>query len=212
MTRKSNVLSTKLIKLDSRYVDYRRFVGLTRDLHKSNEYEVHWSGYASKRIHGVRIVIKVDPSIEIVEVIPVDARIIVVDLIVRGCSLKVINCYAPTEESTVSSKTSFYRTLNKQFKSVKKKQKVICLGDFNATTSAAWSNTSLREGSIIDDLIVNDNGERFHEFFGSNKLSVLNIWFTHKKCRRITYGIRQTEKPKRCTISFSVQVGFVIML
>ena len=209
MTRKSNVLSTKLIKLDSRYVDYRRFVGLTRDLHKSNEYEVHWSGYASKRIHGVRIVIKVDPSIEIVEVIPVDARIIVVDLIVRGCSLKVINCY---EESTASSKTSFYRTLNKQFKSVKKKQKVICLGDFNATTSAAWSNTSLREGSIIDDLIVNDNGERFHEFFGSNKLSVLNIWFTHKKCRRITYGIRQTEKPKRCTISFSVQVGFVIML
>jgi len=156
---------------------------------KSNagiKYEVHWSGHTNKRTHGVGIVIKVDSSIEIVEIIPVDARIIVVDAIVRGCSLKIINCYAPTEDSTESSKNLFYRSLNKQLKSVKKKQKIICLGDFNATTSAAWY-TSLREGSVVDDLIINNNGERFHEFFDSNKLSVLNTWFTHKKCRRITW-------------------------
>ena len=157
---------------------------------KSNsgkKYEVHWSGHNNKRTHGVGIVIKVDTSIEIVEIIPVDARIIVADAIVRGCSLKIINCYAPTEESTESSKNLFYRTLNKQVKSVKKNQKLICIGDFNASTSAVWSNTSLREGSIINDLIVNNNGERFHEFFELNKLSVLNTWFTHKRCRRITW-------------------------
>lgn len=43
---------------------------------KSNadiKYEVHWSGHTNKRTHGVGIVIKIDSSIEIVEVIPVDA-------------------------------------------------------------------------------------------------------------------------------------------
>eukprot|EP00111_Clytia_hemisphaerica_P017270 TCONS_00051124-protein len=152
-----------------------------------SKYEVYWSGYVSKRTHGVGIVIKIDPSIEIIEITPINARIITADVIVRGCSLKIINCYAPTEDSTESSKIVFYRQLNKQLKLVKKKQKVICIGDFNATTSACWSNTSLREGSVIDELTVNDNGLRFHGFFNTNKLSVLNTWFTHKKCRRITW-------------------------
>ena len=60
---------------------------------KSNsgtKYEVHWSVHTNKRTHGVGIVIKVDTSIEIIEVIPVNERIIVVDAIVRGCSLKII--------------------------------------------------------------------------------------------------------------------------
>ena len=152
-----------------------------------SEYEVHWSGHTHKRKHGVGIVIKVDPSVEIIEVTPIDARIITADVIIRGCSVKIVNCYAPTEDSTESAKNLFYRSLNKQLQSVKKKQKVICIGDFNATTSAALSNTSLREGKIIDDLIVNDNGQRFHELFNSHKLSVLNTWFTHKICRRVTW-------------------------
>ena len=98
-----------------------------------------------------------------------------------------MNCYAPTEDSTESAKNTFYRSLNKQINIVKKNQKIICIGDFNASTSAAWTNSSLREGSVINDLIVNNNGERFHEFFNHNQLSVLNTWFTHKRCRRVTW-------------------------
>ena len=40
---------------------------------------------------------------------------------------------------------------------------------------------------VIEDLVVNSNGARFHELFNANCLSVLNIWFTHKQCRRITW-------------------------
>ena len=40
---------------------------------------------------------------------------------------------------------------------------------------------------IIEDLEINDNGERFHNFFNIHKLSVMNTWFSHKKCRRITW-------------------------
>jgi len=106
---------------------------------------------------------------------------------VYGCLLKVINCYAPTEESSDSTKNVFYRTLSKQFLDIPAKHKVVCLGDFNATTSASSYNSSLRENSVIENLIVNNNGERFHDLIQAQHLSALNTWFDHKQCRRITW-------------------------
>ena len=114
------------------------------------------------------------------------ARIIVLDAVVYGCSMRVINCYAPTEDATDSAKNTFYQTLGKQLKTTSL-QKTICIGDFNATTSAAWYNSSLREKTVIEDLEVNNNGDRFHSFFNSYCMSVLNTWFSHKRCRRITW-------------------------
>ena len=153
----------------------------------TNKFEVHRSGNVRKRIHGVGIVIKVDLNIEVNEVIFVNSRIIVADVIIYGCSLKVISCYAPTEDDSKTSKDSFYNCLRKLLVNTNKNRKVICLGDFNATTSAAWHNSSLRENSIVSSLEVNDNGERFHNFFDTCCLSVLNTWFNHKKCRRVTW-------------------------
>ena len=45
---------------------------------------------------------------------------------------------------------------------VKITRKFVCLGDFNAYSSATWYNSSLRENRIIENLVVNDNGLRFH--------------------------------------------------
>ena len=73
-----------------------------------NQYEVYWSGNQTKRQHGVGLVIKVDPNIDIVEVTPVNSRLIVLDVNIYGCCLRIINCYAPSEESTISAKNSFY--------------------------------------------------------------------------------------------------------
>jgi len=118
---------------------------------EGNKYEIYWSGHSLKRIHGVGIVLKVDKNILVEEIVYVNARIIIADINVKGCSLRIINCYAPTEDDSESSKNSFYSTLKKQF-NVGNPRKVICLGDFNATTSAARYNSSLRENVIIDDL------------------------------------------------------------
>ena len=151
-----------------------------------HKYEVYWSGHVVKRQHGVGIAIKVDQGIEINEVTSVSARIIVADISIYGCSLRIICCYAPTEEDSESSKNLFYNSLKKQF-NCEKTRKILCLGDFNASSSASWYNSSLRERVVVDNLIVNDNGDRFHEFFNTSSLSVLNTWFTHKTCRRITW-------------------------
>ena len=107
----------------------------------------------------------------------INPRIIVANLSLHGCSLRIICCYAPTELDSNSSKNAFYHTLSKQFNS-ENSRKVICLGDFNATSSATWYNSSLRENVVIDNLTVNDNGLRFHEFFDKHRLSVQHLVHT----------------------------------
>jgi len=94
----------------------------------TNQYEVYWSGYARKRIHGVGLVVKVDPNIEVNDIIYVTSRIIVADITLYGCKLKVICCYAPTEEDTVSAKDIFYNKIKSLINKTEKDRKVICLG------------------------------------------------------------------------------------
>ena len=84
------------------------------------------------------------------------------------------------------AKNAFYQTLEKYFKT-HTHQKIICIGDFNATSSAVLFNSSLRENTIIKNLVVNNNGERLHNLVNIHSLSVLNTWFNHKECRRITW-------------------------
>ena len=105
---------------------------------------------------------------------------------VYGCSLRIICCYSHNEEDSDSSKNIFCSKLNKQFE-CENTRKIICLGDFNAFTSATWYNLSLRGNRIIENLVVNNNGLRFHEFFNNRCLYVLNTWFLQNKCRRITW-------------------------
>ena len=79
------------------------------------KYELCWSGHAAKRQHGVGIAIKVDEGIETEEITLVGSRIIVANVLLYGCSLRVIFCYVPIEEDSDSSKNIFYSKLNEQF-------------------------------------------------------------------------------------------------
>ena len=114
------------------------------------------------------------------------ARIIVANVLLYACSLRVICCYAPTEEESDALKNIFYNKLNKQFE-CENTRKIICLRDFNGSSSANWYNSSLRENVTIENLVVNGLG--FHEFFNNRCLSVLNTWFSYKKCRTTTWHL-----------------------
>ena len=115
----------------------------------------------------------------------VSARIIAANVLLYGCYLRVICFYALTEEDSDSSKNIFYYKLNKQFEWENTLQ-IICLGDFNASSSATWYNSSLRENRI-GNLLVKDNSAQFYELCSNHCLSVLSTWFSHWKCRRITW-------------------------
>ena len=95
--------------------EVRRFNNNSVIITNKPKCQIYWSGHAAKRKYGVEIVIKIDKGIEIEEIIPVSARIIVTDVLLHGCPLRVTCFYAPTEEDSDSSKNIFYRKLNKQF-------------------------------------------------------------------------------------------------
>ena len=76
------------------------------------KYELYCSSHAAKTQHGVGIAIKIDEGIETEEITPVSARTIVDNVLLYWCSLRVICCYAPTEEDSDSSKNIFYSKLN----------------------------------------------------------------------------------------------------
>ena len=112
----------KLLMLNFQYIVSRKYVVLIiiqvllpTNNNVEQKYDLYWSGHAAKRQHGVGIAIKVDEGIEIEKITPVSARIIVANLLLYGCSLRDICCYAPIEEDSDSSKNIFYSKLNKQF-------------------------------------------------------------------------------------------------
>ena len=68
-------------------------------------YNLYWSTHAAKKQHGKSITVKVDKGIEIEEVIPVNARYIVANVLLYGCSLQVICGNAPPEGALIHQKT-----------------------------------------------------------------------------------------------------------
>ena len=60
------------------------------------KYELYWSGHSVKRQQGVGIAIKIENGIDIEDVVSINPRIIVANLSLHGCSLRIICCYAPT--------------------------------------------------------------------------------------------------------------------
>ena len=109
-------------------------------------FEFHWSGYKKKRQAGVGILIRTHKDIEISSPEITDPRIMSIDVKIHGFNIKIVNGYAPTEaDGTDQQKLLFYSTLNKALVKTQKKQKLIVVGDFNATTSIRKKDASLVE-------------------------------------------------------------------
>ena len=80
---------------------------------------------------------------------------------IYGFSLGIVNVYSPTEANgTENQKQLFYTSLNKATMKTEKHQKILVIGDFNATTSIAEHRCYFDDSKIIEDPICNDNGRR----------------------------------------------------
>lgn len=157
-------------------------------LNTGERFEFHWAGYKKKREAGTGILIRIDPNIEINSPNINDARVMGIDLKINGFNIRVVNAYAPTETSgTTSQKQSFYSLLSKAIQKNHKHQKLIVLGDFNATTSIAKHRCFFDGKKIITDPECNDNGDRLKSFCRSNLLHMSNTFFKHRMLHRYTW-------------------------
>ncbi|XP_033111719.1 uncharacterized protein LOC117112688, partial [Anneissia japonica] len=118
----------------------------------------------------------------------ISPRLMVADIKVQGCKIRLISAYAPTEDKPLSIKQKFYRELNNICK-VEKNRKLIIQGDFNATSSICCraSSFSGRNYKASEDETCNENGGIFLDFCKKNNFSILNTWFQHKEAQRITW-------------------------
>ena len=152
-------------------------------------YIFHWSGHDVKKMHGVGIAIRKTPDIIIESVQYYSARLISADINVKGCSLRIISCYAPTRDSPLSTKQSFYRSLN-SISNPDKPRKIIVQGDFNAELEICrgqYCFDGSRSRIDVGTNQINDNAKLFVEYCQKQQLSILNTWFKHPIQHRVTW-------------------------
>ena len=79
-----------------------------------------------------------------------DPRVMAMDVKLHGFNVRIVNGYAPTEaDGTDQQKLMFYSTLNKAIAKTQKKQKLIAVGDFNATATSHKRDASLMERDLL---------------------------------------------------------------
>ena len=111
----------------------------------------------------------------------------------NGFNIRVVNAYAPTEvNGTDSQKQSLYSLLSKAIQKTQKHQKLVVLGDFNATTHIAKLRCFFDGKKIIADPDCNDNGNRLKSFCRSHQLSISNTFSNSylygRNCQKDIYG------------------------
>ena len=161
-----------------------------------------WSGFKRKSEAGVAFILA--PHVKLIEShVHYDARILSVRVIIYGLCLTLTCSYAPTDCSSESSKTLFYRELRKANSDMLKfnRFKSINLGDFNATigmdskSNGAWDDILGSNNSSI--VKTNANGELFLKFCSEKKLKIINSIFRTKRIHRGTWLHQPTGLVKR---------------
>ena len=111
-----------------------------------------------------------------------------INLKIYGFNIRIINGYAPTDcGGTNNQKGLFYRTLKKACVKSEKHQKLLVVGDFNATTSIARYKSCYDGRIVLQDTDFNDNGSRLKTFCRSQKLCISSTFFEYSMIHRSTW-------------------------
>ena len=152
-------------------------------------YSFYWSGLQRLRKHGVAIAIRKCSYINIESIHNINARLIAADITVKGFKARIISCYAPTLQTSLTTKRLFYKELHALSKA-DGKRKVIVQGDFNAEFQISrehscfdGSQSRIEEGTNQ----TNENCMLFLQYCQTNKLLILNTWFDHPIHHRVTW-------------------------
>ena len=165
-------------------------------LDTGDSYVFIWSGQKKRRNAGVGVLIKQCKDIKYDDPDVLDARMIALNLEIKGFNIRLISVYAHTNcDGNDSQKDAFYRSLKKACIKQHKHQKILICGDFNATTSVSLKNSCFN-GQITDDHVCNDNGMRLKRFVRETRYCMTQTFFNHPEEERYTWfsGDKTTKK------------------
>ena len=105
----------------------------------------------------------------------------------RRANLVVIVCYAPTNEADDLAKDNFWNQLSSLVSSLKQKERVFLVGDFNAEPGQqSYVNVPCRGPFGMGK--ENDNSEKLLYFCVSHDLWIGGTWFRHRLVHRLTFN------------------------
>jgi len=169
-------------------VRYRNSGKKVIDLDNGESYTFMWSGPKKRRLAGVGLLIKNCKEISFDVPDFLDLRIIAVNIMINGFKLRLINSYSPTNcDGSDIQKDLFYRMLKKACTKHNKHQKLVILGDFNATTSISLHQSYFDGKNVVEDPNCNDNGSRIKSFCREKQLCMSQTFFDHPIEERYTW-------------------------
>ena len=103
----------------------------------------------------------------------------------RVRNISIIQCYAPTEQTSNTEKDDFYTQLSTIYDKTLRGDIIMVMGDLNA--KVGQDNYMLNHVMEIHGIVArNDNGERFADFCSTNHLVIGGTIFQHKPCHKIS--------------------------
>ena len=144
-----------------------------------------WSGGPEGGIkqYGVALAVTHQMYSSLISWRPVSDRLLLARFAHTHGFLSVVVAYAPTEDSMMADKDTFYRDLDGIFQSIHSRDVRICLGDFNAVTGTDRIPKDQVVGPFGNG-VSNDNSDRFVSFCRDNGLRIAGSWFQRKDIYR----------------------------
>ncbi|XP_076128077.1 uncharacterized protein LOC143109310 [Alosa pseudoharengus] len=146
-------------------------------------YTFYWKGYppGGQHLHGMGLAIKntLLPRLT-VQPVGISERLMTLRIpLVKNRYATLLSVYDPTLPSDSESKDSFYQTLDEALHQIPKNDKILLLGDFNASVgknSVIWKGVLGRHGVGQ----ANSNGMRLLTLCSEHNLTITNTIFQQK--------------------------------
>ena len=153
----------------------------------SGGYTYYWSGMSNgTRLRGVAIGISSRLQPLVVEVTPVDERIMRVRLKHTMGFMSLIAVYAPTEMCEMEEKELFYAKLDSVLDQCPPRDTLVVLGDFNATTGTERDGYEICVGPHGSGT-RNTNSSLLLNFARSRRLRIAGSWYQRPELHRWTW-------------------------
>ena len=150
-------------------------------------YTYHWSGRGDGALRdGVAIAISSRLQPSVVEVTPVDERIMVVRLKHSFGFMSLIAIYAPTEPSKTEVKEMFYAKLASVADGCPRRDIRLVLGDFNAVSGCDRAGFEMSVGPHGSGA-ENENSYLLRDFARSQRLRIAGSWYQRPDLHRWTW-------------------------
>ncbi|KAG5587041.1 hypothetical protein H5410_047475 [Solanum commersonii] len=145
-----------------------------------------WYSGGSRDRNGVGILVDGDLREQVVEVRRINDRLMMVKLIIGGCTLSVISAYAPQVGLDEEAKKLFYEDLDEVVRGIPNTEKIVIGGDFNGHIGATSNG--------FDDVYGgfgfgerNGGGTLLLDFAKAFELVIANSCFPKKENHLVTF-------------------------